>query len=53
MVETVEAPIAVGCGTGGATKVARLVEAGGCRAVEAIEDEGWVRARGCWAAGVA
>ena len=49
IVETMEVPIAVGCGTGGATKVARLAEAGGCRPVEATEGVGWVRDRGCWA----
>ena len=52
-VGTVEAPRAIGCGTGGATKVARLAEAGGCRAAEATEVVRWARARGCCAAGAA
>ena len=34
-VGTVEAPRAIGCGTGGATEVARLAGAGCCRAVGA------------------
>ena len=48
-----ETPRAVGCGTGGVSKVARVAEAGGCRAAEATEVVGWVRARGCCAAGAA
>ena len=46
-VGTAEVPRARGCGTGRATKVARLAEAGGCRAAEATEVARWVRARGC------
>ena len=49
-VGTAEVPRAIGCGTGGATQVARLAEARGCRAAEATEVRGWVGARGCRAA---
>ena len=50
-VGTAEVPRARGCGTGGATELARLAEAGGCQAAEATEVARWVGARGCCAAG--
>ena len=47
-VGTVGAPIAVGCGPWGATKIARLAEAGGCRAAGATDVTRWGGAGG-WA----
>ena len=52
-VGTAEVPRVRGYGTGGATKVARLAEAGGCRAAEATDVAKWAGTRGCCAAGAA